>query len=227
MEGPGGYQLFGRTIQVWNSYGRGSEATAREPWLLRFFDQIRFFPVSHEELQAWRRDFPFGRKSLAIESSSFRLADYRRFLAENRTDIDRFQADRQAAFETERAQWERSKEFARADALAAEPAAGSSLPPVAPEGCEFVESPVNGIVWKVHVHTGQRVEQGETLVTIEAMKMQYEVRSEQAGVVHAVYAEAAQAVRAGSALLAIELAPAKSPTALARPLLVKDRTSRK
>ncbi len=43
MEGPGGYQLFGRTIQVWNSYRRSGEFL-EQPWLLRFFDQIRFFP---------------------------------------------------------------------------------------------------------------------------------------------------------------------------------------
>src|SRR5215469_7177685 len=53
MEGPGGYQLFGRTIQVWNSYRQDAQ-----PWLLRFFDQIRFFPVTHSELTEWRRDFP-------------------------------------------------------------------------------------------------------------------------------------------------------------------------
>ena len=46
MEGPGGYQLFGRTIQVWNTYRQTDAFTDGKPWLLRFFDQIRFFPVS-------------------------------------------------------------------------------------------------------------------------------------------------------------------------------------
>src|ERR1700686_3828232 len=38
MEGPGGYQFVGRTVQMWNSW-------KETPWLLRFFDQIRFYPV--------------------------------------------------------------------------------------------------------------------------------------------------------------------------------------
>jgi urea carboxylase len=42
MEGPGGYQLFGRTIQVWNTYRQTDVFKDGKPWLLRFFDQIRF-----------------------------------------------------------------------------------------------------------------------------------------------------------------------------------------
>jgi urea carboxylase len=44
MEGPGGYQLFGRTIQVWNTWRSTSAFQPQKPWLLNFFDQIRFFP---------------------------------------------------------------------------------------------------------------------------------------------------------------------------------------
>ena len=50
MEGPGGYQLFGRTIQVWNTYQTSPAFEPGKPWLLRFFDQIQFFPVTAEEL---------------------------------------------------------------------------------------------------------------------------------------------------------------------------------
>ncbi|MEN9217038.1 MAG: urea carboxylase, partial [Gloeomargarita sp. HHBFW_bins_162] len=39
MEGPGGYQLVGRTIPVWNRYQKTTDFS--QPWLLRFFDQIR------------------------------------------------------------------------------------------------------------------------------------------------------------------------------------------
>ncbi len=80
MEGPGGYQLFGRTLQVWNTWQQTKAFTEEKPWLLRFFDQIRFFPVSHAELQEWRRDFPLGRRDVRIETETFSLAAYRRFL---------------------------------------------------------------------------------------------------------------------------------------------------
>ncbi|MEC8428821.1 MAG: urea carboxylase, partial [Pseudomonadota bacterium] len=49
MEGPGGYQFVGRTLQMWNRYRETKEF--EQPWLLRFFDQIRFYEVSSDELQ--------------------------------------------------------------------------------------------------------------------------------------------------------------------------------
>jgi len=55
MEGPGGYQLFGRTIQVWNTHRRVNPF--EKPWLLRHFDQIRFVEVSEQELLELREAF--------------------------------------------------------------------------------------------------------------------------------------------------------------------------
>ena len=105
MEGPGGYQLFGRTIQVWNSDAQTSDFRDGKPWLLRFFDQIRFFPVTHAELGEWRREFPQGRRPLRIETELFRLTDYQRFLTAERASIETFQAARQRAFNAEREAW--------------------------------------------------------------------------------------------------------------------------
>ena len=205
MEGPGGYQLFGRTIQVWNAYGRSPSFAPGKPWLLRFFDQIRFFPVSHEELREWRRDFPFGRRQIRVEEETFRLDEYRRFLADARPGIERFQQQRQAAFEAERADWERRDEFSRAERLASDADARPVLArAVVPEGSELVESPLNGVVWKTLVQAGERVHKGAAVMSIEAMKMQCDVASPVTGVVRAVYVQAAQAVSAGAPLLAVE-----------------------
>ena len=85
MEGPGGYQFVGRTLQMWNRWRRTTEF--EQPWLLRFFDQIRFFPVDEQELLEIREQFPRGAYRLRIEESTFRLDDYNRFLADNRDSI--------------------------------------------------------------------------------------------------------------------------------------------
>ena len=79
MEGPGGYQLMGRTIQMWNRNNLGGNFPGGEPWLLRFFDQIRFYPVSARELEEIRNDFPLGKYSLQIEESNFDLKEYDNF----------------------------------------------------------------------------------------------------------------------------------------------------
>ena len=71
MEGPGGYQFVGRTVQMWNRFGRGGDF--ERPWLLRFFDQIRFYPVSEQELLELREAFPRGGFRLKVEETRFSL----------------------------------------------------------------------------------------------------------------------------------------------------------
>ena len=204
MEGPGGYQLFGRTIQVWNTWRQTDAFVDGKPWLLRFFDQIRFFPVSAEELVEWRRDFPLGRRQIRIEEETFRLSDYRKMLAENAGSIETFQATRQAAFDAERADWEAKGEFARVEALSGVTGDDSQAEAVAvPDGSDVVEAPLGGNVWKVLVEPGQRVEAGAVIAVIEAMKAEVDVNSPTAGIVTAVYAQPAQTIAAGAPIVAI------------------------
>lgn len=200
MEGPGGYQLFGRTIQVWNTHRQTDAFTEGKPWLLRFFDQIRFYPVSADELTEWRRDFPSGRRSIRIEPSEFRLADYRAFLADNADAIAAFEAHRQAAFDAERAEWQRLGEFDRTDA--AEVAVAVEQVEV-PEGADLVETPFGGSVWKMLVAVGDEVEAGDAIAIIEAMKMECRVDSPGAGTISALYARERQAILPGEPILAL------------------------
>ena len=207
MEGPGGYQLFGRTIQVWNTHRQTQDFTDGKPWLLRFFDQIRFFPVTAAELEAWRRDFPLGKRSLRIETEQFRLADYRRFLAAEQASIRAFEAHRQQAFSAERADWERRGEFSRAEAAAADTASGPAATIEVPAGCSLVEAPLGGSVVRIAVQVGDVVARDATLVVIEAMKAECAVSSSARAIVRAVYVAERQAVTPGLALVALEIKP--------------------
>jgi len=202
MEGPGGYQLFGRTIQVWNTHRQTDVFVEGKPWLLRFFDQIRFYPVSAEELAEWRRDFPSGRRSIRIEPSEFRLADYRAFLAENADAIAAFEADRQDAFDEERAEWQRSGEFDRITSLTEADAAEPDAIDV-PEGADLVETPFGGSIWKLLVAVGDEVKAGDTIAVIEAMKMECAVQSPITGTVAAIYVQERQALQPGAPVLAL------------------------
>jgi urea carboxylase len=205
MEGPGGYQLFGRTIQVWNTYRQTDAFIEGKPWLLRFFDQIRFFPVSHEELTEWRRDFPLGRRAIRVEEETFRLSDYRKMLADDADSIADFQATREAAFQAERADWELKGEFARVEALSSEALDLVDVVPIeAPEGSDLVEAPLGGSVWKMLVEVGDRVEKGAVIAIIEAMKTECDVASPQAGVVRQVYVQERQPIAPGAPMIALE-----------------------
>jgi urea carboxylase len=173
MEGPGGYQFVGRTCQMWNTYKVTAEFTQNKPWLLRFFDQIRFYPVSGPELKEFREDFLHGRARLDIADETFRLGEYRRFLAENSTSIAAHKARQQAAFDSERGRWEATGQMGYAADL---PAAHDEdgLEELQP-GCLAVVSPVAGSVWKISSVPGQAVKAGDTLVLVESMKMELPV----------------------------------------------------
>ena len=206
MEGPGGYQLFGRTIQVWNSWRQTDAFREGKPWLLRFFDRIRFFAVSHEELIEWRRDFPLGRRRIRIDEGQFRLADYRAFLAENAESIAHFDEKREAAFADERAEWDARGEFDRIAELSHETDQTSQESVVeVPDGCELVEAPFGGVLWRLDILEGCDIEAGDIVAVIEAMKMESPVLAARGGTVRKLYISERQTVKAGAPLFALEV----------------------
>lgn len=123
MEGPGGYQFVGRTTQVWNHRHPAPAPgfDAEHPWLLRFFDRIRWYPVAADELLDMRADVAAGRgESCRITDGSFSLAEHQRFLDANAADIAITRAAMEGARAEERARWALSGEFASRPAAAAD-----------------------------------------------------------------------------------------------------------
>jgi len=201
MEGPGGYQFVGRTIQVWNTWRATPYFQAGTPWLLRFFDRIKFFPVSAAELAEARDAFPHGAFDIRVEDGVFDLAAHRRFEAGNADSIAAFQAHRQAAFDAERRRWEEAglNVISPAEADAATQTDGVRLP----ENALTADAALHGSVWKVLVDQGARVEAGQPLAILESMKMEVEVTAPGAGVVDDVLVRAGQEVRAGQPLMVL------------------------
>ncbi len=200
MEGPGGYQFVGRTLQMWNRY-RAVEAFGGQPWLLRFFDQIRFYPASAEELLRIRRDFPLGRYPLKIEHTELRLSDYQDFLAAEADSIDAFRRQQRGAFDAERQRWiESGQAHFESEEVAAD--LGEDAPLGA--GQHGIESHIAGNLWQVSVAEGARVEAGDVLVILESMKMEIPLTAPVAGVVKEVRAQPGSPVRAGQRVVVIE-----------------------
>ncbi|MDO6461845.1 urea carboxylase [Granulosicoccaceae sp. 1_MG-2023] len=199
MEGPGGYQFVGRTLQMWNRYRRTREFT--QPWLLRFFDQIRFYEVSHDELQQIRRDFPQGRYPLRIEETTFSLNDYEAFVQDNQPAITRFRQQREAAFAAELANWHATGQFNYEAQEAAPEEDGQNH---WAENTTVVDSPVAGSVWQSLVSEGDSVSEGQIVTILESMKMEIPVYASQSGTIGRLLRNAGDPVRAGQALLTIE-----------------------
>jgi len=68
-----------------------------------------------------------------------------------------------------------------------------------------VRAPMPGLVIRVEVEVGQKIEQGAGVAVLEAMKMENQITAGSGGVVSAIRVEAGQAVDKGSVL--VELAP--------------------
>ncbi|GLY15075.1 urea carboxylase [Kineosporia sp. NBRC 101677] len=199
MEGPGGYQFVGRTTQVWRTHPKSGE----NPWMLDFFDRISWYPVSPEELLDLRADLAAGRGGLDITEDTFSLAEHQRFLDENAVEIEAFRTRQQAAFAQERADWEAAGEFDRAEQAAAS-VVPELLDVVVPEGGTRVDAPFVANVWKVEVEVGDLVEKGQTLMALEAMKMETSVLAPCAGRVSLVTASPGAQVAPGDALVVLE-----------------------
>ena len=198
MEGPGGYQFVGRTVPVWNRYKQTEDFS--QPWLLRFFDQIRFFPVSAEELLRYREDVVQGKVKLDIQEETFSLKQYHEFLNANAEEIADFRATQRAAFANERDRWAAAGEFARQDLEIEE----EPVPEVVlPDGVEAITAHVSANVWQVLVQSGDRVAEGDRLVILEAMKMEIAVFADGAGTITEVFCQVGQLVTAGQILVAI------------------------
>ena len=198
MEGPGGYQFVGRTLQMWNRYRQTKEF--KQPWLLNFFDQIRFYEVSADELQKIRHDFPQGRYPIKIEESHFSLSEYQEFIATHHDSIATFTAQREQAFEQELARWHADGQFNYVQEEIADENEEAELP----EDAIRVDSSVSGSVWQTQVEVGQTVNAGDVLLILESMKMEINITASSAGkVTHLLKADGAR-VQAGQTLVVLK-----------------------
>jgi acetyl-CoA carboxylase biotin carboxyl carrier protein len=67
-----------------------------------------------------------------------------------------------------------------------------------------VEAHITGTVWKIEVAVGDQVEDGDTVVILESMKMEMPVETEEAGRVAEIRCEEGQSVQEGDVLVVLE-----------------------
>ena len=67
-----------------------------------------------------------------------------------------------------------------------------------------IEAHITGTVWKVEVEVGDRIEEGDTVLILESMKMEMPVEAEEEGVVKEIPVTEGQAVAEGDVLVVLE-----------------------
>lgn len=189
---------MGRTLPIWNTFLKNPQFATDAPWLLRFFDQVRFYPVSETELTQLREDFREGRASLRIEETQFDFAAHQQFLADHAAEIAAFRQRQAAAFEQEVQLWAQEEQNAPP-----EDETRASVSEEEENGLA-VQADLNGNIWKVLVQPGDEVSAGQTLIIVEAMKMELAIVAPQAGRVTRIACQTGRPVSPGDNLLWLE-----------------------
>ncbi|TVP53502.1 MAG: urea carboxylase [Halomonadaceae bacterium] len=202
MDSPGGYQLVGRTLPIWNRYLKNPQFTDGDPWLLRFFDQVCYYPVSEAQLDDMRDRFRAGQLTIDIQHETFDLASHKAFLADHGDSISQFRKQQQAAYHKEVAYWKDSEAQALDELQKAPPKPDPTN--LAALG-ELVSAEIAGNIWKCLVASGDTVTQGDPVIIVEAMKMEFTINASVSGKVTAVHCSAGSAVAPGDPLVSIKV----------------------
>lgn len=67
-----------------------------------------------------------------------------------------------------------------------------------------IEAPLPGTIWKVETQVGATVKEGDTVLILEAMKMENEIMAEIDGTVKEILVQKGDAVQAGDVLVILE-----------------------
>lgn len=201
MEGPGGYQFVGRTIQMWNRNIGYQALDHHKPWLLRFFDQIRFYPVTSEKLEELRRDLPQGRFQVQIEETEFNLAEYEIWLQTISSEANQCKERQVQSFQAERERW---KSQGLAEYIADNPSPSNNTEEECPAHCFYVRSPIPGSTWKILVQDGDSISEGQNILVAESMKMEMPIASSKSGIIRQVLVKEGEALRKGQILFIVE-----------------------
>jgi acetyl-CoA carboxylase biotin carboxyl carrier protein len=67
-----------------------------------------------------------------------------------------------------------------------------------------IEAHITGTVWKIEVAQGDNVDEGDTVVILESMKMEMPVEAEDSGVVKEIKVEEGESVSEGDVLVVLE-----------------------
>ncbi|KAF9491325.1 AHS2-domain-containing protein [Pleurotus eryngii] len=176
VESPGGYQLYGRTLPAWQTWGRGRHFSSEEPWLLRPFDKVRFKVVDVGAYSELEQQFDAGRYEFEVSPATFSMKEYSAFVQSIAPEIKSFRDIQGIAVaieeERERAllmEWEAEKRVASVPTQVDNHA-----------GTAFVRSPIFANIWKIKVKIGDTiVSKMQAVVILESMKSEINVYPEE------------------------------------------------
>lgn len=195
MDSPGGYQLVGRTVPIWDKLML-NDTQKDHPWLLNPFDQIEYYSVTEEELEIFCQQVENGDYKMDIKETIFHYGEYSAWLESNAKSISEHQEKQIRDYEGIAKLLQADREVA-VQVKAAEPLEYSA-------DATFAYADVTGRFWKSCVSEGDIVKTGQPIVILEAMKTEIVISAPEAGKVTHICHKNGVLVEMGSIVAVIE-----------------------
>ncbi|KAF4343438.1 urea amidolyase [Fusarium beomiforme] len=189
-DSPGGYQLVGRTVEIWDS-----DRVDTEAWFFRRFDRISFYPVTETVLDGTARS-----GLVQISEGVLDLEQYETWLVTNKEDIAAAAEQQAKAISNAPFIDELVLPYQVENGLNGH---GPSLDSSGLSG-KRVKATMPGRCYKVMVDEGSVVEKGDVLVCVESSKMEVEIRSPVGGKCLALLVKAGDLIDVEDCLVIIE-----------------------
>ncbi len=145
-----------------------------------------------------RDAFREGRLEVEISEETFSLAEHRRFLESIEPEMEAFREHQQAAYRDEVTLWQNEDEEIESALM------GAGAADIGEVDGHLISAEISGNVWKLLVEEGASVEAGQTLVIVEAMKMEFEITANVAGTVTGLHCKPGAIINAGDPVVVID-----------------------
>lgn len=197
-ESPGGYQIVGRTVPIWNE--AAIFADEEKPWKFRMYDQIRCYPISEEELEKARNTYgaKAWQKLVKVEDTQLDLDAHEAWMREHEDEIKTYQEEHSRKVR-ESPLLERLSRPEDEDEMLAH---DSGV--LVPENGTCIRADLAGKCWDVRVRERENVSAGQVTLVVESMKMQIDVRAPTSGRCGKVAVRKGDFVRPGQELIWLE-----------------------
>lgn len=181
VEAPGGYMMFARTMECWDSFGNGPSFTPTRPWLYEPFDIVRYHEVSVKEYDQLMLDYKRGKYKFDFRDGVFDLKEVHSIFEKSKSDrnVKLFRERQQKAVAENLAiekrlygEWVAEQEAEKEREAERVKEMMDSEPSIT------INSPIDANVWKVLVEPGDVLKEGQVVAILEAMKMEINVLCE-------------------------------------------------
>jgi allophanate hydrolase subunit 1 len=178
VEAPGGYMLFARTMECWDTFGNGPSFTPMRPWLYEPFDIVRYHEVNVKEYDQLMLDYKRGNYKFDIRDGTFSLKEVHEIFEKSKTDptVQAFRsAQKKGVAENLATEKRLYGEWVAAQEAEKEKEAERVKEMMDSEPSITIDSPIDANVWKVLVEPGDVLKEGQVVAILEAMKMEINV----------------------------------------------------